>query len=167
LTAADEAAAKALGLLGDRQNALRGEVLEARYARRASSIFGRRLRKLRVVIPGGLEAVEERLEAALAPEAFDEMLRLDLLVRGRRADRDAELWVAVEVSALVDRGDVERADRRAALLRRAGLATFAAVAGDAVTEGATALLQDLPVILVLDGRQEGWEGALRALDAAA
>jgi hypothetical protein len=69
----------------------------------------------------------------------------------------------VEVSAVVDKEDVERADRRAALLRKAGLRAIPAVAGESMTQGATKLLQDLPVVMILDGRSEGWSQALAAI----
>ncbi len=92
---------------------------------------------------------------------------LDLLARGRSRPTlppaDQEVWVALEVSAVVDRGDVEHADRRAALLRKAGLRAIPAVAGEGMTQGATELLQDLPVVMILDGRSEGWRQALAAI----
>jgi hypothetical protein len=37
------------------------------------------------------------------------------------------------------------------------------VAGEGMTQGATELLQDLPVVMILDGRSEGWSQALAAI----
>jgi uncharacterized protein YoxC len=156
-----------VNVLGTRQARLRGDVLELKYARKAHAYFGRYLRRLRVLLPDGLdETIEDRLEAALSDDEVATVLLLDLLAVGRPRRRDGwpdELWLATEVSAVIDRHDVERASERAALVRKAGLAAIPVVAGESVTEGATELLQDLPVVLVLNGRSEGWDRAVRAI----
>ena len=154
-----------LGIVADRQNQMRGDWLAQRYSDRAASYFGRQLRRLRVVLPGRAldQATEDLLEANLSDKELEEVFWLDVLAHGRlrhATDSQADVWLAVEVSGVIDRGDVERADRRAALLRKAGLRVLPVVAGEGVTQGATALLQDVPVVLVLDGRSEGWERAL-------
>jgi hypothetical protein len=154
-----------LGIVADRQNQMRGDWLAQRYSDRAASYFGRQLRRLRVVLPGRAidRATEDRLEAQLTGDELNEIFWLDVLAHGRlrhAADAEPDVWLAVEVSGVIDRGDVERAERRAALLRKAGLRALPVVAGEGVTQGATALLRDTPVVLVLDGRSEGWERAL-------
>lgn len=154
-----------LGIVADRQNQMRGDWLAQRYSDRAASYFGRQLRRLRVVLPGRAidQATEDLLEANLSDKELEEVFWLGVLAHGRlrhAPDSSADVWLAVEVSGVIDRGDVERADRRAALLRKAGLCALPVVAGEGVTQGATALLQDVPVVLVLDGRSEGWERAL-------
>jgi hypothetical protein len=154
-----------LGIVSERQNQMRGDWLAQRYSDRAASYFGRQLRRLRVVLPGRAidRATEDRLEAQLTDDELNEIFWLDVLAHGRlrhAADAEPDVWLAVEVSGVIDRGDVERAERRAALLRKAGLRALPVVAGEGVTQGATALLRDSPVVLVLDGRSEGWERAL-------
>ncbi|MEW6753363.1 MAG: hypothetical protein AB1505_20630 [Candidatus Latescibacterota bacterium] len=151
----------------DRQGQMLGELLEMRYARRAPAYFGRLLRRLRTVLPGQLDpAVEDALEARLTPDELPEVLQLDVLAVGRLhaapAAEAQEVWLAVEVSAVIDRGDVERVQQRSALLRKAGYRVVPVVAGEGLTQGATRLLQDLPVALVLDSRSQGWEEALAA-----
>lgn len=143
----------------DRLGRVVGDLLELRYREHAAGYFGRYLRRARAVSPVELE---ERLEQALSHDELMEVLRLDLLVNGRLRDRpDApEVWLAVEVAAVLDEADVERAQRRAALLRKAGYWAIPVVAGEGVNPGATALLQDASVVLVLDGRSQGWEEAL-------
>jgi hypothetical protein len=96
---------------------------------------------------------------------LDDVLALDLLVQGRPREQPdlGDIWLAVEVSAVIDRGDVERVQRRAAQLRKAGLRAVPLVAGEALTQGATELLREAPVVLLLDGRSDGWETALAAL----
>jgi hypothetical protein len=144
-----------------------GELLEMRYARRAVAYFGRWLRGIRVLLPERLDpAIENALRERLTPDEVQDALLLDVLVLGRLpvppTPEQAEVLLAVEVSATIDRRDVERAQRRAALLRRAGLRAVPVVAGEGLTAGASEALQDAPVVMMLDGRAEGWEPALAA-----
>jgi len=69
------------------------------------------------------------------------------------------IWVVLEVSATVDRGDVERAQRRAALLRQARYPAVAVAGGREVTAGARQVAGDVGVALLLDGRIDGWQEA--------
>ncbi len=149
--------------LGD----LRGFRLEMRYAQHAPGYFGRWLRRVRRVLPDGLDpALEDTLEARLTESELFDLLQADLVVTGLlrqpATGQPAEIWLVVEVSSVIDRRDVERAQRRAALLRKAGFRAIPVVAGDSLTQGATDLLQDEPVALMLDGRSSGWEEALAA-----
>lgn len=94
--------------------------------------------------------------SASTHQFYDEMralLPLDLLVYGqvRHAPAPTDVYLAVEVSAVVDVNDVLRASQRAALLRKAGYRAVPAAAGEDVTEGATAAARDAAVLLVQDG----------------
>jgi hypothetical protein len=147
---------------------LKGWALERQYADKAPAVFGLWLRRLRVLLPGSLDAAtEDRLLAHLTEAEYQDVLRLDLVLRGRpvRAAERAEVYLAVEVSGIIDRRDVDRAQRRAGLLRKAGLPAVPVVAGEDVTEGAAALLHEVPVAVALDGYCEGWEKALAAVVA--
>ena len=92
------------------------------------------------------------------------MLRLDLLVRGRLrgAADEPEVWLAVEVSAVVNGHDVERASRRARLLRKAGFPAIPVAAGEEITEDAEDLAKIERVALMRDGSILFWEEALEA-----
>lgn len=157
-----------MNLIATRQNQLRGDMLAMSYADRAYAYFGHALRRMRVFMPGTSldQAVEDRLEELLTPDELNQVFWLDLVARGHLrqapATADTEVWIAVEVSAVIDRSDVERAEVRAALLRKAGLRAIPVVAGEGITQGATELLRDLPVVMMLDGRSEGWDRALAA-----
>jgi hypothetical protein len=144
---------------------LKGERLERRYVSHAAGYFGKWLHRLRLIWPGGtLEtSFEETLETYLTDEEILEILRLDAIIRGkpRQVPDATEVWLAVEISSVVDQGDVERARRRAALLRKAGFPAIPVVAGESLTQGATEAVRDAPVVVVLDGKSMGWEAALK------
>lgn len=133
--------------------------LELVYQRRVGAYFGPLLRRVRVVSP--IE-IEDDLEPHLSAEEFRDLLRLDLLVRGRprHLPEAPQVWLAVEISGVVDRHDVERAQRRAGHLSRAGYVALPAVAGEQATEGAMALAEKEQVLLVLNGWTSFWEQAL-------
>jgi hypothetical protein len=138
---------------------MRGRELERAYRDKAPSYFGRMLRQVRVV---AIQDIEDRLRPLPAPEALDELLELDLLVTGRPRQRPdlSEVWLAVEVSATLDRGDLDRAQRRAAILRDAGLVAIPAVAGEASVPGLEEAAQTERVLFIQDGRRQFWEEAL-------
>ncbi|MCS7247715.1 MAG: hypothetical protein NZ840_05665 [Anaerolineales bacterium] len=149
--------------LTDRVGKLSGTMLEMQYRSRASSYFGKILLNTRVVDVAELTSL---LGEHLDEDQFDELLLLDLILHGRlrlpvrEGQPRPEAWLAVEISVVVDREDVERALRRAALLRQAGLRALPVAAGESTTEGAQELAQEKGVILQLDGRPRFLDQAL-------
>lgn len=166
LIVSQEKTEQALRLIANRQNKVLGDILEDKYARRAYSYFGRMLRRVQTILPGpALKSdIEDLWESRLTYEELMELFETDVIAVGRlrqaRADASAEVWLAVEASAVIDQDDVERAQQRAALLRKIGYQAIPVVAGEGVTQEATEALRDSPVVLVLDGRSQGWEAAL-------
>lgn len=146
--------------LVDKVGALTGRSLEVDYRDKADAYFGRLLRRLQVV---ALCTLEDILEAHLSSQEFDDLLSLDLLVKGRpRHYPDLpEVLLAVKISAVVDQGDLDRARRRAALLRQVGYQVIPMVAGEQITLEAEnkARLQKIPVLQ--DGNISFWEEALQ------
>jgi len=73
------------------------------------------------VQPVDVGRLAEALREQLAERDLAEVLLADLILTGRLPTPPGppEIWVVLEVSATVDRGDVERAQRRAALLCQA------------------------------------------------
>ena len=138
---------------------LKGWQLELRYQERAVAYFGPLLRRMRVVFPNEME---DELEAHLSTDEFQDLLQLDLLVSGQPRYRPnaPQVWLAVEVSAVVDRHDVERARRRAATLRRAGYHAIPTVAGEQVTAGAEGEARIHKTLLLQNGKALFWEDAL-------
>ncbi len=140
---------------------LKGRMLEAGYRDKAVAYFGRWLRRPQVV---SLNSLWEMLEAHLSAEALDDVLLLDLVVQGRPRQQTelGEVWLAVEVAAVVNEDDVTRARRRAALLQQAGYRAIPVVAGEEATIGAEAEARRYQVAVLQDGRSLLWDEALAA-----
>lgn len=110
------------------------------------------VRRPRRVYPLDLDEVADARESgALAEEDVVQLRALDFLFWGRRG-RGADApgaYVALEVSHVVDREDVERARDRARILRRLGLDTIPACGGRTVTLGGRELAEAEGVHLLL------------------
>lgn len=147
------------GKMDDRLGMVMGNQLEQRYRERAYAYFGRLLRKPQAV---AWPEIEDELEDRLTDAEVQDLALVDLLVRGnlRNHPEKLEVWLAIEISAMVDRGDVERAERRAGLLRKAGHLVVPAVAGYDITEGGRGLAQAGYVAWLLNGRAQFWQEAL-------
>ena len=157
----EEEIQKLAGVQSDMQAtiaAIKGSLLEMVYRERAGTYLGPFLRRVQVFAPYKLE---DEVGPHLTWEEFREFLRLDWVVKGRpRWVKEAPwVWLAMEVSAVVDRHDVERALKRVALLRKAGLLAMPAVAGEEATKGAVDMAEDEGVVVVVDGWARFWEKA--------
>jgi hypothetical protein len=105
--------------------------------------------------------IEDALESHLSYEEIGEIAEINLLIRGHPHQFDAgDVWLAVEVSAVIDRQDVERAERRAGLLRKAGYRAIPTVAGQDITEGGERVAEANRVFVVQNGRKQQWAAAL-------
>ncbi|MGH9069987.1 MAG: hypothetical protein ACRDX8_02170 [Acidimicrobiales bacterium] len=130
---------------------LKGSDLERRWQRNLPSYLGPHFRRLVVFEPAQLWGLlEDAIDAGrIVPDEAHEIGLADVVARGRRAD-GTQVYLVVEVSAVVDRHDIDRALRRSALLARAtGAAAQAVGAGNRATEGVVALAGGEDVLLVL------------------
>lgn len=136
--------------------------LERKYRERAFSYLGPILRPIHVV---SLQDLLPRLETHLTEEEMDRLLPLDLLLHGRvrHLETKPEVWLAMEVSGVVNQHDVERAVDRARLLTKAGLPAIPAVAGEDLDEGIARLVSEKHVFVLLDGQRLNWYEALAAV----
>jgi len=146
----------------DRLGVLSGFFHYTFYLHRLASILGHQVRRLRADQPGVLL---EPLADRLGPAAYRALLDTDLIARGRLTD-GREVWLVIEVSAVVDEHDVERALTRAALLRRAVPLVLPAVAGSSATEAAEQLAAASGVIVVQDGLHPALDPLLERWAAA-
>lgn len=145
--------------MDDKLSELTAEQLERRYRERAFAYFGTFLRNARVI---PLIDIEADLEQHLTTAEMEDLSLIDILIRGRAKNHldTPEVWLAIEVSSTVDRNDVERAERRAGLLRKLGYQAIPVVAGNKITEGGAALVEERNVLLVQNGRKQYVEEAL-------
>jgi archaellum component FlaC len=161
-----EAIAKDLAIITktliDDMAELRGKSLETTYRDKAGAYFGSILRRTRVV---ALDSLEEKLEASLSDEEYRDVLFLDLVVKGKPRQRPdiSEVFLAVEISAVIYPEDVERARRRASLLCRGDYLTIPMVAGKQITSQAEEVARLYKVAILQDGGKVSfWEEALQA-----
>jgi len=138
-----------------------GRSLEVEFRDKAAAYLGTVLRGVRLVSVGDLA---EDLEGVLTETECQDLLRLDVLLRGRASlgGQRVEVMVAVEVSVKLAEDDVSRAARRAALLRKSGWKALAVAAGEEVAEGVIETGAKLGVAVLKDGQQFNWAEALAA-----
>ncbi len=143
----------------DRLGELEGDSLERRYRERAAGLFQQIVTRIRVLDHQELALLlDDAVDAGtLTPEEKAEVLRADVVLRGRRDRR--ETYVLAEVSAVIDAADVQRAAARARLLQRAvGAPVLPVVAGQRLADDAAHSARALDVWRLLDGRTEGPAG---------
>jgi chromosome segregation ATPase len=131
--------------LGD----LKGLSLEQYYRHNATAILGLFFQKLRVVDKGRLidSLYDQR---ALTRQEWEQISKIDLLVKGLHRTTGAEHLLVWEISWTVDEEDVSRALERARLLRQRGLNTLPVVAGKGITGNARTLALSQGVLVLLD-----------------
>ncbi len=136
--------------------------MELKVQHRVGAYFGNVLRKARAVDFSDLaDWLYDAMEAGVITEKEkDEALRTDLLVRGvLRSSPDTELFLAVEISYVVDKGDILRAVDRAKIIEKVvkhvdngnmelKKKCLPAVIGKSYTEGAKELVHKLNLIAV-------------------
>jgi hypothetical protein len=152
---------EAVQTLGDRTYSLtadvgelRGSDLERRYRERPYAYFQRLIRQAHTLSGDELNAMLDRAVTAgqLNDEDVDEIVWADAIVRGRRRDDDQEVFLVVEASWGVGPYDVQRADKRAKLLAKAGVITLPVVAGMWVTPDGEVAARATNVWRVTNGR---------------
>ncbi len=123
-----------------------GTLLELKFRDRLPSYLGRYLRRAKVLQPADLlDDIEPRLESA----EVDDFLRADVLAQG--TVNGEPTYLIGEVSYTADAGDVERAARRAGLLRKASLPAVGLVACEAVHPETVAYAREQGVRIWADG----------------
>jgi len=141
-------------VLTDDVGELKGKSLEADYRTKVFSYFGHLLSRAHVLSSDELTTLlDDAIDAGAlsAPEAHEISLAA-VVVRGKRRQDGAEMYLVVEVSWGVGPGDVERAVHRAELFSRTGVTAIPVVAGRRVTPEAAELAQADKVWQLTDGR---------------
>ena len=133
---------------------LKGSDLERRYRERPFAYFQRLVRQAHTLSGDELNAMLDRAVTAgqLTEEDVDEIVWADAIVRGRRREDDQEVYLVVEASWGVGPYDVQRADKRAKLLAKAGVTALPVVAGMWVTPDGELAARAIKVWRVTNGR---------------
>jgi hypothetical protein len=133
---------------------LKGSDLERRYRERPFAYFQRLVRQAHTLSGDELTAMLDRAVTAgqLTEEDVDEIVWADAIVRGRRREDDQEVYLVVQASWGVGPYDVQRADKRAKLLAKAGVTTLPVVAGMWVTPDGELAARAIKVWRVTNGR---------------
>ena len=129
---------------------LKGYMMEARYLSHGHAYFSRVVRRAHVLSGDELNALLD--QGRFSREEAEEILQADVVVRGRRWEDGAEVYLVVEVSWGIGISDVQRASDRAVLLARTGTPTIPVVAGSWVSPEAQEPARALRVWQVTDGR---------------
>jgi hypothetical protein len=124
-----------------------GKLLELSFRERLPSYLGLFLRRAKVLQPADLlDELEPRLDRA----EVEDFLRAEVLARG--AVDGQPTYVVGEVSYTAHASDVERAARRAALVRKADLPAVGLVACETVQPETLAYAREQRVRVWADGR---------------
>jgi hypothetical protein len=138
--------AEAMQRLTIRTDTVLGRTFEIEFRERLSAYLGRFLRRGKVVANDTLlDAIEPRVTAGEA----DDFLRADIVAKG--LVDGVETYVVVEVSSTGDTEDIVRAEKRAGVLRKAGLAAIPLVACDAMSPESLAFAHRSGVRVWRDG----------------
>lgn len=131
---------------------LNGSDLERQLRERPFVYLGRLAVRLKTVTDAELAVLlEDAVERGLITEDEMEDAKLvDTVARGRGRAEATPLYLAVEVSAAVDRHDLERARRRAAVIEKAsGVSTRPVVAGERLREDAQQMAEQQGMSFVI------------------
>lgn len=139
--------------MGDDVGTLKGRDLERLYREKVDIYFDAVLRNPQVLSYGDVRALLDDAEkrGTLARGERRELGRADLIIQGKNPQTDEELYLVVEVSWGVRSEDVQRAAKRAALLRKTGLQVSAVVAGEGIMPEAHQEATEKGVWQVIDG----------------
>ncbi len=130
---------------------LKGMAIEWRVYRHAPAYLGRFIRRCHLLSFAELDDIlEQAVDAGHLSDAETDEVRLaDFIVRGRSREDRQELYVVIEASWGVGKGDVERALRRAQLFARTGKRAVPAVLGSWISPEAMQLARESGVEIAI------------------
>jgi len=111
-----------------RTDAVVGRTFELQFRDRLTAYLGRFMRRGKLLAN---DTLLDTIEPVATDDEIDDFLRADAVASGLIGGVPSH--VVIEVSSVGDFHDIERAQRRAAILGRAGLATVALVACEAIS----------------------------------
>ena len=139
--------------LSIRTDAVVGRTFELQFRDRLSSYLGRFLRRSKLLRN---DEVLDAIESVLDSDECDEVLRVDAIASGLVDGVPSH--VVVEVSSTGDTDDVVRAERRATILRKAGMVAIPVVACEAISRETALFAQARGVRVWCSGTMLGAAG---------
>ncbi|MFZ4660699.1 MAG: hypothetical protein ACOYNY_27055 [Caldilineaceae bacterium] len=145
---------------------LKGKAYEQEYRLKASGIFGNFLRRGRDRTD---DIADQLYDAVIANKISKtertQVLAADLLWGGKSYVDGTEIIIVLEASWRAEKNDVERATRRADVLRRVGFRTVPIVAGTEWDGQALIQAQALGVVIASNGQvnEDSWNAAVTGL----
>ena len=128
LTQVVQSLGEEVGRHGNRLDAVLGRTFEVQFRDRLTSYLGRLMRRGKLLRNDQvLDAIEQSIDAVEA----DEVLRADAIAAG--VIDGVASHVVVEVSVTCHADDIDRAEQRAGILRRAGLVAVPLVACEVIS----------------------------------
>ena len=123
---------------------IKGDILEQTYRERPFVYLSRFARRLRNIDDATFAIlIEDATDSGrITEDEAEELKRLDAIAKGKHKQDGSDIYLAVEVSNVVDLHDLERAERRAVLLAKAtGVSVQAIIAGNSITAEAKTLAE--------------------------
>jgi hypothetical protein len=142
--------ATTLQSLDGRAGNIEGSAFETKYLWQAPGRWGRRYSNVRVLRLGDEPEMHTALDrGALTEEEWDDVVLADCVLRAHSKEDGKEAVIVVDLSTTVDDSDVERADRRATILRRVWPNVVAAVDGQRILAAAKLRATQLNVLAIV------------------
>ncbi|MEZ0329837.1 MAG: hypothetical protein ABWK15_09850 [Dissulfuribacterales bacterium] len=144
--------------LKDNVSDLQGSDLERRVRDKAASYLGRLIRRCRTIAHDDLAKIlDDALdEGRITEEMRRDAIAVDVVVTGRLArDVQRNVALAVEISQVVDVGDVTRAARRAAIIGHVmGVEGIGVAFGKSCTQGAQVASDEQNVVIICQTKEQ-------------
>ena len=141
------------GLKNDVGN-LKGDNFERKIREKAPAFFGKLILKCKLIdnqeLANRIDDAILNNEAIITDAERDDALKVDVVVTGiLRNNKEKKVFLAAEVSVVVDKMDVERAARRTKIIEKClGIPGIPVVIGNEYTEGAKEAAEELQVIII-------------------
>ena len=133
-----------------RMGNIEGQLLETRFEQNLPNWVRNFVRKPTRVHADDVAQIEQAVaDGTLTESDADHLAALDSLIRGLGLEDGEETYLAVELSFTVNAEDVERAESRANMLKRAGLRARPFVGGYRISPAAESMLEERGVLVSL------------------
>jgi prefoldin subunit 5 len=135
----------------DQLSKLRGEVMELKFHQRASAILGYYVRRPKVINVGDVLNKLREAGQTFTQKEWSNLTAIGTMVSARHPSTGEQIYIAVEVSCMIYRDDVERISERARMLTERGVPTFPMVAGEGMAPDVADVAERMGVLVLLDG----------------